>query len=395
MTYKPGPSPDAIVASSKRHDRTPEDGLRRGTRRSWRHRVLAATMTVSLVGSAVAGTAGLAGAQDGTGAATPTPPEACAVSPATWSKAIADAPTATPAPSPTVAPTTAASPIIDGTPGASPAATPQASPVVPVVITPTTAPTGTPPPTAADLLQHDLTATSAAIVGCLSEGKAPTLVKLTGDDFRGQLIGSDQAIGADDFLSLADTLPVLPYHLLTVTDATVDEDSARSDNITATAVVTYTVGKQIRAGTWTFHWTKVDGKAAWVLESEAPRAPAAPDGAAKANVTIKDNKFQLATGSFPDADVSFTIKNEDAADHEFFVIQLGGSVKADSLLTNTGPGLPKGVTFIGQVTVLAGDSSQIVLTGLAPGTYTVVDLLPDDEGIPHLSDGMEATFTIK
>jgi hypothetical protein len=32
--------------------------------------------------------------------------------------------------------------------------------------------------------------------------------------------------------------------------------------------------------------------------------------------------------------------------------------------------------------------------GLKPGTYAIVDLLPADNGVPHLAVGMQATLTI-
>ena len=62
-----------------------------------------------------------------------------------------------------------------------------------------------------------------------------------------------------------------------------------------------------------------------------------------------------------------------------------------ALLTSEGPGFPDGVTYLGQVTIPARGSGSMVLVGLKPGTYAIVDLLPSDNGVPHLAVGMSAT----
>jgi hypothetical protein len=53
------------------------------------------------------------------------------------------------------------------------------------------------------------------------------------------------------------------------------------------------------------------------------------------------------------------------------------------------------VSYIGQATVPAGSNGTLLLSGLQPGTYTIVDLLPNAEGLPNLGDGMETTFTVE
>ncbi len=41
------------------------------------------------------------------------------------------------------------------------------------------------------------------------------------------------------------------------------------------------------------------------------------------------------------------------------------------------------------------EKGELVLVDLEPGQYTIVCLFPDSEGIPHLAQGMAATFTVK
>jgi len=76
------------------------------------------------------------------------------------------------------------------------------------------------------------------------------------------------------------------------------------------------------------------------------------------------------------------------------VLHLADGMTIDSLLKHSGPDLPDGVTYMGQVTIPARSSGNLVLVGLKPGTYSIVDLLPAENGVPHLAVGMQATLTI-
>jgi len=49
---------------------------------------------------------------------------------------------------------------------------------------------------------------------------------------------------------------------------------------------------------------------------------------------------------------------------------------------------------VGQETIPAGETRTLVFVDLAPGTYTVVCLLPDEDGVPHVALGETATFTV-
>ncbi len=340
--------------------------------------MLAGTVALSLVGGLLAGSPAIIAAQDGTGASTPVPPVTCVIPVATWNGTSAS-------PAKATATATASTPIPASTPGSTPMA--GASPASSVAATPP--PLASPVSPTITALENDLTASATAVLKCLSGGNVDQLVTFTSDTFRGQLIGSDQPINATDYAALAPTLPVLPYSLISVTDVTSSGKDA------ASAAVTYSVGRQIRAATWDFTLGKVNGKQTWTLQSETPTAATAPATAAKVDVAIKGNAFTLSPAKTNSKDVLFTIKNGDAEDHEMFVVQLASGTKSDALLTNTGAGLPKGVTFVGQVTVPASGEGQLLLSGLAKGTYTVVDLFPGKDGLPHLSGGMEATFTVE
>jgi len=353
-------------------------------RRPWRHRALQATLALTLGGSSMLGAGVATMAQDGSGGATPipTPAATCTVPDLSAARPQVQ-PTASPTATTTVAPTRTAP--------ASPAASPASgTPVGSVAASPvaTTPPAASPAAETPDSLQAELTLSANAIADCLTKGDFTTLSTITGDTFRGQLLGAGEAVSAEDFTEIAPSLAVIPYTIVQV-------DDASESGSTATATVTYLIGNQVRIGEWSFTRETVGGKEVWALDQETDQAVTKPGTATAATVTIQDNAYTFDPKTIEGDEVFFTIANKDKEDHELFVVKLASGTDVDVLLTTPGPGLPEGVTFVGQVTVPAGSEGSLLLTDLQPGTYQVVDLLPNAQGLPHLSDGMEATFTVK
>lgn len=336
----------------------------------WRRRVVQSALVLTLGGASILG--GPVFAQDGSGGATPAPTAVptCAMP----ARATTTSGSATPASAAATSDGTGSS-ASSGVGSSTPAA---ATPVA------TKAATG-----ATDAaLTKDLTASATAIADCLTKGDFTTLTLMTGDTYRGELVGSDQPISAEDFADVAPTLAIVPYTIIDLTEATATADGA-------TALVTYRIGNQVRAGEWTFNAAETDGKKIWVLDSETAKAVTKPETAADVTVSIEKNAYTIKPDAISGDEVYFTITNKDKVDHELFVVKLTDGTKVDVLLTTPGPALPKGVSFVGQVTVPAGSDSDLLLTELEPGTYTIVDLLPNADGLPNLSGGMTATFTVK
>lgn len=323
---------------------------------SGRRALVTSALTLTLATGIVAGPAS---AQDGTGAATPTPPSACEIVPARASFGE----TATPGATPSVA-----TPVM--TDGATPVSSPAAS-------------------TATDSLTQDLEATANAVAGCLSDERYETLVQITGDLYRGQMLGLSEPLSAEDFSTLAITLPDVPYQILSV------EKASFTDETSATAVVTYQLAHQVRVSTWDFSRQQVEGQDAWVLESESAMAPVIPVNTSTIEVTIRDNAYTLNEEKVNGPSVALKASNADTVDHELLVLRLEGGATTKTLLQSSGPSLPEGVTFIGQATVPAGSEGTLLLSGLQPGTYTIVDLLPNADAMPNLSGGMEIAFTVE
>jgi len=335
--------------------------------------VLAVALAVALLASAIAGTPALVAGQtdDGTGAALPGPPSDCVIP-----RSAIDL---TETPTPTLSPTATA--IADeASPDA--AASDRSTPA-----TTAETPAATVTPTV-DPLTEELLSASTTITSCLTERNVETFTAITTDTYRGQQFGSDAPISAEVYAQLAPTLLALEYQIVELRDITA------VDATTVTALVTYTVAYQQRTSVWTFMQERVDGLLAWVLANEEAAPARIPDGASSLDVAIQDDAYTVSAQTTEGLDVAFNLSNADGEDHEVLVLKLPIGTGTGVLLQNPGPTLPDGVAFIGQSTVPAGSDGVLLLANLPPGIYTIVCLLPDENGLPHLSSGMEATFTV-
>lgn len=298
-------------------------------------------------------------AQDGTSAATPAPPSACTI-PSTRID-LDNPPTAEATPSDA---TPDATPVSDG-------ATPDAT------------------SDTADPLTAELLGVANTVAGCLNEREVETYAMITSDDYRADLFGLDEPLSEAAYEEYASTLPDVDHRIVTLDDVEIVDDA------TVTATVTYVTAYQQRTATWTFIQREVDGDLAWVLDREEPLAPVVPEDAAEVAIGIEDNRYDLSRDSIETPDVVFTLTNDDDVDHEALVLRFDDDTTTDDLLRAPGPSLPEGVTFIGQATIPDDADGTMVLADLPPGTYTIVCLLPDEEGLPHLASGMVAEFTVE
>ena len=237
-------------------------------------------------------------------------------------------------------------------------------------------------------LRDELLATTENLFACLNGRTFDTFAKLTSDAWRGQLFGSDEPLPADLFISLAASLPESDYSVIGLNDVIVIDDT------TVTASVTYRSAYQQHTGVWRFSRQTVDGLAAWVLESEQRLAVSTPPGTSTIEVVFEDNGYRVTPSAVIGSDVVLNLSNPTSDDHEALILRFDSGVGADALLQGASATLPEGITLVGQSTVLAGGQGSMYLTGLEPGVYTIVDLFPDENGNPHLSSGMVATFTV-
>lgn len=287
-------------------------------------------------------------------------------------------------------------------PVTAPSASPVASPVVEIVPIPGEAgtprailmPDPTAAPTADPLvpLTTELTEVAQALAACLTAGDAELVSTLATERYLGQLYGSSSPLSRDDYLALADELDPVATEVRSVSGVTVDDDRATAD-------VTTVIGRQLLVFRWSFVQAPADARdedeSRWQVDQEEVLSFDPPADAQEITVAIEDYTFELDESEISGPDVVLSGRNAAGQDHEMLVLRLDDGVTTQDLLRGSGPGLPEGITYVGQATVPAASRQDLTLVGLEPGTYTVVCLFLTPEGIPHLAQGMEATFTVE
>src|SRR5690606_36991179 len=199
-------------------------------------------------------------------------------------------------------------------------------------------------------------------------------------------IGTPQELPTDLYATLAETFPPTDAAILEIANATLVDDTQ------ASADVVWQVGHQVRVDRWFFTLERVQGLTMWVVDRAEPGTYTPATEATRIDVTIADNRYDLGATTVDGDAVQFDARNDDGVDHELLVLRLEGDASTSALLTTPGPEFPEGITFIGQATIPASASGSMLLVDLEPGTYAFVCLLTDENGLPHLEKGMEATF---
>jgi hypothetical protein len=250
-----------------------------------------------------------------------------------------------------------------------------------------------PTPDPVELLSDELTAVAESLATCLSAGDAETVTELAAERYLGQLFGSSVPFSRDEYVAIASELTPVPTRIISLEDVTPSGDDR------ATALVTEIVGNQVLRAEWTFEpapsGERRSGESRWRLAGERQQPVSAPPGAVPIDVEIGDRSFTLDERTVSGPDVVLSGTNVSDEDHEMLVLRLASGYTTADLLRASGPDLPREATFIGAATVTAGDEGDLVLVDLDPGVYTLVCLFPDPEGVPHLAQGMEETFTVE
>jgi hypothetical protein len=261
-------------------------------------------------------------------------------------------------------------------------ATPTASPVPP-------SPTATPDPE--ELLADELAAVAMALARCLSEGEAETVVSLATERYLGRLFGGGEPLPREAYLAVAPELDRVPVQIVSL-------NGVEREGQAAEAEVVSVVGNQLSRGRWRFvqapRSEREAGTSAWRVDAEEALSVEPPRGATRLDVTLEEYAISLDPATAGE-EVVLRGSNLGVEDHEMLVLRFEDGLTTGDLLRATGPGLPQGITYVGQATVPAGAEAELVLTGLEPGAYTVVCLLPTNQGVPHLALGMAATFEVE
>jgi hypothetical protein len=245
----------------------------------------------------------------------------------------------------------------------------------------------TTPVTQRDLLRSGLEHLVRVVATCKSEGDFETMSRLVSERYLGQVYGGGPRMSRESFLSLASALPTPRIRFREFGSFKVIEPGK------ARANVKLIVGNQVTYEQINFVEEK-RRPGHWLIDSIRPLRVQPPRNRVDVEVTIANNRYAPDVLTADNRTVNIRASNSDADDHELLVLQFQDGVTIGSLIAHRGPDFPEGVTYLGQVTIPARSSGNIVLVGLRPGTYVIVDLLPSANGVPHLSLGMQATLTV-
>ena len=227
------------------------------------------------------------------------------------------------------------------------------------------------------------------VAACQSDGDAKRLAAIVTPGYLGDAFAGGGRLSVDAYLALAPELPSAFLGIRAVDNVRV----ASSGNISAE--VTAVRARQLTKAQWRFVPDPAkDGR--WLVDGAKPLPIEAPEDADTAEITLKDGRYTPGRLRVEGPTVAITAENTGKADHELLVLQIvDEDVDPADLLLSTNLGLPDGVRFVGQQTVLAGETANLVLVSIKPGEYLIVDMLPTPDGIPNLSLGMMAELIVR
>jgi uncharacterized cupredoxin-like copper-binding protein len=105
-------------------------------------------------------------------------------------------------------------------------------------------------------------------------------------------------------------------------------------------------------------------------------------GFASSQDTIENAPFVILRGA-----------NDGSYPHEIVVVRLPEGTTAEQVLAG---GVPEDeIEFVGQTTIAPGETDELVLADLQPGSYTLLCFVDEPDGVPHAARGMVARVTIE
>lgn len=115
---------------------------------------------------------------------------------------------------------------------------------------------------------------------------------------------------------------------------------------------------------------------------------------ATVDVSLVDYAFEMSQNTAPAGDViAFNVVNNGQYPHEFVMLRLPEGATIEQAFAGEVP--EDQIEFFGFAFAAPGGQSSLGLTGLEPGTYTVVCFVDEPEEIPHVMRGMVAEFTVQ
>ncbi|HQY30740.1 MAG TPA: cupredoxin domain-containing protein [Thermomicrobiales bacterium] len=238
-----------------------------------------------------------------------------------------------------------------------------------------------------DAMIAGLSAVVQASAACQTDGDWQTYASLVTENYLGEVYGGGGLLERADFLALTNGLPIVMVRYRGLDDVkTIREGEVRAN-------VRTIVGNQLVFEQVTFREEK-KGNGVWQIDSTTPLTPKPPSDHDKIEVTITGNHYVPDKLTASPGNVAVHIINQDKTAHEFLLLELATGATVGTILISPGGALPDGISLMAQLTVPAQTDGMLVLVNMKPGTYAIVDLLPNEQGLPWLASGMQATLTI-
>ena len=261
---------------------------------------------------------------------------------------------------------------IEGTPPA--AASPEAE---------ATMPEGTP---ADEATAAEITAAVENYLACLNSGDPTKIHALETANYLLSEFGSSNPY---DVIASDEGSPPLTIEVVSISNQMTYSDGRVSADVEAVVNDHWYVNVREILAQDGDYW-KVDQE---IFMSAEPEGDTAVVGVA---LGAPDNECSIVpnTASVLETEVLiFHAVNGGVEAHELLVLQLPEGTDPMGLLD--GSVAFEDVTFIGGVFGIApGDSQDLALVNLEPGTYTLICFFPSPEGASHAELGMVATFTV-
>lgn len=135
-----------------------------------------------------------------------------------------------------------------------------------------------------------------------------------------------------------------------------------------------------------------DGYVKFDEERYLPEEP--PGEQSAVDVRLVDFGFELDHTTIANAQY-VVLRGENAGNHqhEIIVARLPEGATVEQALTGEVP--EDQIEFAGQTAIAPGQADDLVLVNLEPGTYALLCLLDEPDGVPHAAKGMVAQLTIE
>src|SRR4051794_15943679 len=223
-------------------------------------------------------------------------------------------------------------------------------------------------------VETGLTTLVKAIAACETAGDWQAYSTLVTEKYLEDTYGGGNPLSRADFMSVTAGLPVVPVRFRSFDDLKIIRAGE------ARANVKLVIANQLIFEQWNFR-EESGHPGAWLLDSSIPLTPEPPRQHDDLDLTISGNAYSPATLTAAQANIRVRISNSDNTDHEVLLLGLATGTTIGTLLLTAGPGLPPGFTYMAQLTVPAKAKGTLVLVNIKPGTYAMVDLLPDVSGV--------------